>query len=154
MNRKIALFLFIVVIAGSFWVLQRNIKTPSVYADRFNGQIREVREDLLIIEGVFFDSSTQKILSGRSVNVEAKVTSQTKFTKILLYMPTVKDLEKTNRRWNPSDLKQEYKTSSLDEVRNTEVKGLPVAVKITKVAIDSNKFDASEVEFTEQIYSD
>lgn len=121
------------------------------YAEQFNGRIKEVKENSLLVRGFFVDLKTNK-LSEDSNNVEILINSDTKIFKTLLYMPTQEELKKTGGKWNSNNLKKEVKEVSIEELKNKQ--SFPITVKMKKVRQGTDKFIAAEIDFVEQIYSD
>lgn len=137
----------IVAVIVSFVFVIKNIS----YAEQFNGRIEEVKGNSLFVKGFFVDLKTNK-LSQDSNSVEILINSDTKIIKTLLYMPTQKELKQTGGRWSPNNLKKETKEVSIEELKNKQ--SFPITVKMKKVRQGTQKFNAVEIDFTEQIYSD
>lgn len=147
MRQKIILAGVIVIIFIGLVFVFKNIS----YAEQFNGRIKEVKENSLLVRGFFVDLKTNK-LSEDSNNVEILINSDTKIFKTLLYMPTQEELKKTGGKWNSNNLKKEVKEVSIEELKNKQ--SFPITVKMKKVRQGTDKFIAAEIDFVEQIYSD
>ena len=137
----------VLVIAVGFIFIVKNIS----YAEQFNGQILEVKNNSVFAQGFFVDLKTGK-LSEENENVEIVTNSDTKILKTILYMPTQKELKESGGRWYPDKLKKEIKGVSIEELKNKQ--SFPITVKMKKVRQGINEFVATEIDFTEQIYSD
>ncbi len=137
----------VIVVVVSFLLVFKNIS----YAEQFNGQIEEVKQNSIFASGFFVDSKTNK-LAEDSNSIEILIGSDTKIIKTLLYMPTQKELKETGGKWNPGNLKKETKEVLVEELKSK--KGFPIMVKMKKVRQGIQKFTAIEIDFTEQIYSD
>ncbi|HEY4474877.1 MAG TPA: hypothetical protein VJC06_03075 [Candidatus Paceibacterota bacterium] len=137
----------VLVIAVGFIFIVKNIS----YAEQFNGQILEVKNNSVFAQGFFVDLKTGK-LSEENKSVEIITNSDTKILKTILYMPTKEELKKTGGKWSSGNLKKEVKEISIEELKNKQ--SFPIMVKMKKVRQDINKFIAVEIDFTEQMYSD
>lgn len=137
----------VLAVAVGFIFIVKNIS----YAEQFNGQIEEVKENSVFAHGFFVDSKTNK-LAEDSNDIEILINSDTKIIKTILYMPTQKELKETGGKWNPNNLKKEIKEVSVEELKNKQ--SFPITVKMKKVRQGTHKFNALEIDFTEQTYSD
>ncbi|HEY4474889.1 MAG TPA: hypothetical protein VJC06_03140 [Candidatus Paceibacterota bacterium] len=137
----------VLAIVVGFIFIVKNIS----YAEQFNGQMLEVKNNSVFAQGFFVDLKTGK-LSEENENVEIVTNSDTKILKTILYMPTQKELKESGGRWYPDKLKKEIKGVSIEELKNKQ--SFPITVKMKKVRQGINEFVATEIDFTEQIYSD
>src|SRR3989344_7762563 len=107
MKRK----LFIVIIAaavlyGGFWIYSWYKAQP--VAHEFIGRIQKIENGTLFVSGIY-QVQDRPDLSGPDTQTDVKiaVSSKTEFIKELVYLPSLKELEKTGGMYKPSELKRE-----------------------------------------------
>src|SRR3990167_3950170 len=107
MKKKLLLILVAAaVLYGGFWIYSWYKAQP--VAHEFIGRIQKMENGTLFVSGIY-QVQDRLDLSGPDTLTDVRITvsSKTEFIKELIYLPSLKELEKTGGMYKPSELKRE-----------------------------------------------
>lgn len=149
MNRRLILVIIIVILlvfatAIGWWFAHR------VAANEFIGKVKKIEGDVLIVEGVYVVKDRPDLSNpSNSKTVSVTIDKSTKIIKERLFLPTVKEVEKTGGRFEPSKLKREAVAGSVGDFQGGEV-------SITIMGSDNiygrSVFTAKEIKYIEPVF--
>ena len=151
-NQKSVLFLLVVValaVAGFF--ASKFLFGEHGESKEFIGQVKKVEGNVIWAHGRFINRDNPELANeGVGKDVEITVSPETMIVKILMYMPTSEELEKTGGRWNPADLKQEETTGMIIDLTDKK-EGLTIRALSDKNIFNKSKFIPTRIEYIEQV---
>ncbi|MDO8496584.1 MAG: hypothetical protein Q7S43_04035, partial [bacterium] len=120
----------------------------------FIGQVKKVEGNVIWAHGRFINRDKPELAAkALGKDVEITVLPETTIVKILMYMPTSEELEKTGGRWNPADLKQEEVPGMITELTYNK-ENLTIRVLSDKNIFNKSKFTPTRIEYIEQVEPD
>ena len=145
-------YLFLVLLLVSFLTtiliyvpkLNYNTSTPTLISNEFNGNLVEIRDNSVILEGSFLvnDDSIPTSIPEDVTRAEIFLTPSTKITKVLIYIPNTRNMFKV------ADLPKEESVATLKILKEDSL-GKTIGVQV--IAGD-NIFGKSKFEANELIY--
>ncbi len=150
-NKKIYIGLAIIAVLGGALIWSSWFK-DQIIANGFQGQLREVEDNSFFLEGAYLVDDKPIDVANRK-GVWILIAPETKFNKIVWYMPTDEELAKTGGRWNPSDLKKEQREGGMGDLLKAAGSGLTITATSNKNIYNKSSFRADSIEYIKQIYS-
>jgi len=142
----------VLAVAGFF--VSRFIFQKRIEAKEFIGQVQKVEGSSVFLKGIFVTPDKPELArNGFNENVEIEIGPATQIVKIVMYMPTLKELEKTGGRWNPAELKREEKPGAIIDLTYKK-EGLTIRVVSETNIFNKSKFIPQRIEYVEQVYPD
>lgn len=143
--------LIIGALAGAGFFVSKFAFEKRIEATGYVGSVKKVEGNLIYSEGHFLTPDNPELYkSGYTGDFTVEVTPETQFVKILMYMPTIEELRKTNGHWNPADLKKEEKQGILADLTDKR-QGLPFKVTSSKNIYGKSKFIAVKIEYVIEV---
>ncbi len=151
-NKKSVLFVLVVLalaVAGFF--ASKFLFMERGESKEFIGQVKKVEGNVIWAHGRFINRDNPELASkALGKDVEITVSTETIVVKILMYMPTSEELEKTGGRWNPADLRQEETTGMITDLTDNK-EGITIRVLSDKNIFNKSKFTPTRIEYIEQV---
>lgn len=155
-NRKnlIILVIALVLVVAGFFVSQFFLM-EKITSKEFIGSVQKVEGNIVFLKGLYVVPKKPEIMKkeGLDQEVQVVVDGKTEIAKTLMHMPTVKDLAKTNGRWDPDKLQKEEVGGVISDLTDKK-QGLIIKVLTDNDIFKKTKFIAKRIEFTEPVYSD
>src|SRR3989344_6321013 len=146
----IIVILAVLILAG---FLYRILFIKTYESKEFIGPVEAVEGKYILSTGVFTVIDHPEFYEpDKRKTVKIEITSNTEIIKILMHMPTLEDLEKTDGRWNPNEFWQEEKPGSIEDIKKGN--GMMLKVSTKNNIFNKSKFQAQKIEYIEQVYSD
>lgn len=153
-NKKVLLTLtlaLLFLIAGFFvskFFLNR------ITAKEFVGNIQKIEGNTIYVKGLYVVPEKPELADqqrGFTQEVQVLVSQDTQLIKIVLHMPTIEELKKTNGRWDPNKLPKEEVPANIEELTNKK-EGLIIHVLTKNNIFKKSKFVAKRIEFVQEVY--
>lgn len=115
------------------------------------GQIKEVKDNEILISGVHIIDGTQKISDhNSSQDITVKFNTNTKFVKTVWHMPPREEWEKVRANFDFNSVKKDQQSGLLDDLKVTV--GIPITVKTSNNTINRKTVTASEIGYNIYLY--
>ena len=141
------------VLYGSFWIYSWYKAQPVAY--EFIGRIQKMENGTLFVNGTY-QVPGRPDLSGPDTLTDVKITvsSKTEFIKELIYLPSLKELEKTGGMYKPSELRREKTAGAAGDLPELQSSNTGVKFISKRNIYKKNAFKADSLEYIEPIYPD
>ncbi len=152
MKRKILIIITaLIVLVGGFWLYSWYKAQP--VAHEFIGKINKIEGGVLFVTGVLTVEEHPE-LSGpdKMQDVEIVISSDVKYVKTLLYLPTAQELEKTNGAYRPSDLKKDIVDGNADDLIKLRDSGMGLSFVSDNNIYGKKRFAVQKVDYIEPVY--
>lgn len=143
--------LAVALLYGGFWVYSWYKAQPVAY--EFIGRIQKIENGVLFANGTYTVQGRPD-LSGPDTMTDVKITvsPKTKFIKELVYLPSLKELEKTGGMYKPSELKREKTDGGADDLPELQSSNTGIKFVSNKNIYKRGAFKVISLEYIEPIY--
>lgn len=152
MKRKLLLILLAAALLyGGFWVYSWYKAQPVAY--EFIGRIQKMENGVLFANGTYTVQGRPD-LSGPDTMTDVRITlaKNAKFIKEFVYLPTLKELEKTGGMYRPSELKREKTDGAADDLAELQSFNTGIKFVSNKNIYKRGAFKVISLEYIEPVY--
>lgn len=150
MHQRFLVLIVVIAVAASAFVFWDYYDKNRIFANKFVGQIKEVQDNILILEGSYVAEGHLE-LNSELRRVKAVVGPETKLVKVSVYMPTKEELELNKGKFYPNLLQREEGEGFLEDLKDGTV-NQPVTIKNSFNIYKRKGFIIGRLEYVKLVY--